>query len=184
MDACAPGESDLKFAMEHKYQAGFGNEFETEAEAGALPKGQNSPQRVPLGLYAEQLSGTAFTAPRASNRRTWTYRIRPAAVHRPFRQIDNRFWRSAPITEAPPTPNQLRWDPLPLTSEPADFIDGMMTMTACGDPGVQTGTAVHIYACNRSMTDRFFYNADGEMLLVPAYRSTKGGRYHNLENYH
>lgn len=153
--------------MELKYQNGFGNEFETEAVAGALPKGQNSPQRAPHGLIAEQLSGTAFTAPRSSNRRTWTYRMRPSAVHRPFERIDNRLWRSAPIDDGAPTPNQLRWDPLPMPAEPTDLIDGMMTMTACGDPAMQTGTAVHIYACNRSMEDRFFYNADGEMLLVP-----------------
>ncbi len=154
-------------SKEPEYQSGFGNEFATEALAGALPKGQNSPQRAPHGLYAEQLSGTAFTAPRGSNRRTWTYRLRPSVVHKPFQRIDNRLWRSAPITDAAPTPNQLRWDPLPLPSEPADFIDGLITMTACGDIASQTGTAVHIYACNRSMTDRFFYNADGEMLFVP-----------------
>ncbi|QQS45006.1 MAG: homogentisate 1,2-dioxygenase [Acidobacteriota bacterium] len=154
-------------SKEPEYQSGFGNEFATEAIAGALPKGQNSPQRAPHGLYAEQLSGTAFTAPRGSNRRTWTYRLRPSVVHKPFQRIDNRLWRSAPITDAAPTPNQLRWDPLPMPSEPADFIDGLMTMTACGDASTQTGTAVHIYACNRSMTNSFFYNADGEMLFVP-----------------
>src|SRR5574340_1110537 len=71
------------------YQSGFGNEVATEALAGALPVGQNSPQRCPYGLYAEQLSGTAFTAPRGANRRSWLYRIRPAAVHMPFRRIDN-----------------------------------------------------------------------------------------------
>ena len=149
------------------YQTGFGNEFATEAIEGALPQGQNSPQRAPLGLYAEQLSGTAFTTPRATNRRTWTYRMRPSAVHKPFRQIGNGLLGSAPITDQTPAPNQLRWDPLSMPAVPADFIDGLMTMAACGDVGTQTGTAVHIYACNRSMNERFLYNADGEMLLVP-----------------
>lgn len=161
------GDYIVMKSKEPEYQSGFGNEFETEAVAGALPRGQNSPQRAPHGLCAEQLSGTAFTAPRSSNRRTWTYRMRPSAVHRPFERVDNRFWRSAPIDDGAPTPNQLRWDPLPMPVDPTDFIDGMMTMTACGDPAMQTGTAVHIYNCNRSMDYRFFYNADGEMLLVP-----------------
>lgn len=149
------------------YQTGFGNEFATEAIEGALPQGQNSPQRAPLGLYAEQLSGTAFTAPRATNRRTWTYRMRPSVVHKPFRQIGNGLLCSAPITDQTPAPNQLRWDPLSMPDEPSDFIDGLTTMAACGDVGAQTGTAVHIYCCNRSMSDRFFYNADGEMLVAP-----------------
>src|SRR5689334_17394227 len=96
-----------------QYQSGFANEFASEAVAGALPQGQNSPQRAPLGLYAEQFSGSAFTAPRAVNRRTWTYRIRPSVTHRPYQAIANGLWRSAPFTEAAPTPNQLRWDPFP-----------------------------------------------------------------------
>lgn len=154
-------------SKETGYQTGFGNEFATEAIEGALPQGQNSPQRAPLGLYAEQLSGTAFTAPRATNRRTWTYRMRPSVVHKPFRQIGNGLLCSAPITDQTPAPNQLRWDPLSMPDEPSDFIDGLTTMAACGDVGAQTGTAVHIYCCNRSMSDRFFYNADGEMLVVP-----------------
>src|SRR5664279_5918469 len=109
------------------YQSGFGNECATEALPGALPIGQNSPQRAPYGLYAEQLSGTAFTAPRAANRRSWLYRIRPAAMHQPFRmiasgRIESRF-------DATPTPpNQLRWDPLPIPDGPTDVIDGLATM--------------------------------------------------------
>src|SRR5437870_8325678 len=95
-----------------RYQPGFGSELATEALPGALPQGQNSPQRVPYGLYAEQLSGTAFTAPRAVNRRSWVYRMRPAAVHHPFRPMPERLIRSAPFEEVPASPNQLRWDPL------------------------------------------------------------------------
>ncbi len=143
------------------YQTGFGNEFATEALPGALPASQNSPQQAPFGLYAEQLSGTAFTAPRAANRRSWLYRIRPSVQHKPFRQISSRFVRSAPFNETPPTPNQLRWNPLPLPTEPTDFVEGLTTIA--GNDGI----GIHIYAANQSMQDRFFYNADGELLVVP-----------------
>jgi homogentisate 1,2-dioxygenase len=148
------------------YQSGFGNEFATEALPGALPVGRNSPQRVAYGLYAEQLSGTAFTAPRGANRRSWLYRIRPAAVHEPFRRRDNGRIESA-YDGVPTPPNQLRWDPLPLPSEPADFVDGLVTMAGNGDPAAMAGCGIHVYACNRAMTDRFFYDADGELLIVP-----------------
>src|SRR5215469_4984929 len=104
------------------YQSGFGNHFESEAVAGALPVGRNSPQRAPLGLYAEQISGTAFTQPRSVNRRTWAYRILPSAAHPPFRRIGNGMLRSAPFTETEPNPNRLRWDPLPIPAAGTDFI--------------------------------------------------------------
>ncbi len=143
------------------YQSGFGNEFATEALPGALPIGQNSPQQAPFSLYAEQLSGTAFTAPRFANRRSWLYRIRPSVLHKPFQQISNRLLRSAPFNELPPTPNQLRWDALPLPTEPTDFANGLTTIA--GNDGI----AIHIYAANRSMQGRYFYNADGELLVVP-----------------
>lgn len=144
-----------------QYQSGFGNEFATEALPGALPVGQNSPQKVAYGLYAEQLSGTAFTAPRNANRRSWLYRIRPSVLHKPFKQISNTLLRSAPFNELPPTPNQLRWDPLPIPAEPTDFVDGLITIA--GNDGI----GIHVYAANSSMQDRFFYNADGELLMVP-----------------
>jgi len=148
------------------YQSGFGNEFATEALPGVLPRGQNSPQRVARGLYAEQLSGSAFTAPRHSNRRSWLYRIRPAAVHQPFAplaqaSLHNRFH------EAPVTPNQLRWDPLPLPTQPTDFIDGLVTVAGNGGPEHHDGVGIHVYTANRSMHDRYFYDADGELLIVP-----------------
>ena len=149
------------------YQSGFGNEFATEAVAGALPEGQNSPQRAPLGLYTEQLSGSAFTAPRAANRRTWTYRIRPSVTHKPFEEIPAGLIRSGPFLEAPTSPNQMRWDPLPLPAEPTDFVEGLVTLGGNGDPAMQTGLAIHLYVANRSMEGRYFYTADGELLIVP-----------------
>jgi homogentisate 1,2-dioxygenase len=148
-----------------RYMSGFGNGFATEALPGALPAGQNSPQRVPYGLYAEQLSGTAFTAPRAANRRSWLYRIRPAAMHAPFRRIANGAIVSS-FGAAPASPNQLRWSPAPIPEPPADFIDGLTTMAGNGSPAAMDGMAVHVYACNRSM-QRFFCDADGELLVVP-----------------
>jgi homogentisate 1,2-dioxygenase len=150
------------------YLSGFGNHFATEAVKGALPEGQNSPQRAPLGLYAEQLSGTPFTAPRNANRRSWLYRIRPAAMHPPFRRIDDGLLRSAPFTEAEPSPNRLRWDPLPMPTAPADFIDGLATLCGNGDAGAGTGLAIHHYRATKSMErGRAFIDADGELLLVP-----------------
>lgn len=149
------------------YQSGFGNEFATEAVSGALPTGQNSPQKHPLGLYPEQLSGTAFTAPRALNRRTWTYRIRPSVTHKPYQEIPARSIRSGPFDEVPTPPNQLRWDPVALPADPTDFVDGLVTMGGNGDPTAQSGVAIHIYAANQTMRSRFFYTADGELLIVP-----------------
>ncbi|WP_375508889.1 homogentisate 1,2-dioxygenase [uncultured Caballeronia sp.] len=150
-----------------RYQSGFGNEFATEAMAGVLPVGRNSPQRVARGLYAEQLSGTAFTAPRAHNRRSWLYRIRPAAVHKPFALIANE--RLVSDFSAVPTtpPNQLRWDPLPMPEEAVDFVDSLITMAGNGSAASMSGCAIHLFATNESMRDRFFYSADGELLIVP-----------------
>mgnify|MGYP001324443788 CR=1 FL=1 len=150
------------------YNSGFGNEFATEALPGALPVGRNSPQRAPYGLYAEQLSGTAFTAPRAHNRRSWLYRIRPAAMHQPFRPLEHGRLLSR-FDAVPTPPNQLRWDPLPMPDQPTDFVDGLVTMAGNGDPAAQSGCGIHVYAANRSMDGRFFYNADGEMLIVPQH---------------
>jgi homogentisate 1,2-dioxygenase len=154
---------------EFRYSGGFGNEFATEAVAGALPAGRNSPQRAPLGLYAEQLSGTAFTQPRAVNRRSWVYRILPSAKHPAFRRIGNGNLRPAPFDELEPDPNRLRWDPLPLPvqSERQDFVDGLFTVGGNGDSRTRNGMAIHLYAANASMTDRILVDSDGELLLVP-----------------
>jgi homogentisate 1,2-dioxygenase len=147
---------------------GFGSYFETEAVAGALPRGRNSPQHAPFGLYAEQLSGSAFTAPRPENRRSWLYRLRPSAAHPPFRPYAGApALRSGPFDEAPPSPNRLRWDPAPWREEPADFVDGLFTMAGNGRPGDADGLAIHLYDAQRPMTDRVFMNADGELLVLP-----------------
>ncbi|HEY4441098.1 MAG TPA: homogentisate 1,2-dioxygenase [Candidatus Elarobacter sp.] len=153
--------------MSGAYQSGFGNEFATEAIDGALPRGQNSPQRAAFGLYAEQLSGTAFTAPRAENRRSWLYRMRPSAMHPPYEPIDDGRIRSGPITEIAPNPNRLRWDPQPLPEAPTDFVAGLTTIAANGDVLARDGSAAHVYAMNRAMDRRVFCNADGELLIVP-----------------
>ncbi|MCC6609545.1 MAG: homogentisate 1,2-dioxygenase [Burkholderiales bacterium] len=150
------------------YMAGFGNHFASETLPGALPQGQNSPQRCPYGLYAEQLSGTAFTAPRAANRRTWTYRIRPGATHKPFRRLAPGLL-SSNFAEIPATPNPLRWNPFPLPSKPTDFVDGLVTMAGNGSPEAQSGCGIHMYATNRPMTERYFYDADGELLIAPQH---------------
>ena len=154
---------------EFRYSSGFGNEFATEAVAGALPAGRNSPQQAPLGLYAEQVSGTAFTQPRGANRRSWLYRILPSAKHPAFRRIDNMNLKGTPFDELEPDPNRLRWDPLPLPAEsaPRDFTDGLFTVAGNGDARTRNGIAVHLYATNRSMIDRYFVDSDGELLLVP-----------------
>src|SRR5512144_2672306 len=156
----------LDAKVDTRYQSGFGNEFATEAVAGTLPQGQNSPQKVAHGLYAEQLSGTAFTAPRHHNRRSWLYRIRPAALHGAFRSIESARFHNR-FDETATSPNQLRWDPLPLPKTPTDFIDGLYTMAGNGSAATQGGCGVHVYAANRSMQGRFFYDADGELLIVP-----------------
>jgi len=148
------------------YQSGFGNEFASEAIAGVLPQGQNSPQRVAHGLYTEQLSGTAFTAPRHSNRRSWLYRIRPAAVHEPFQPLAHATFHNR-FDEAPATPNQLRWNPPPMPSQPTDFVDGLVTLAGNGSANEHAGVGIHVYTANRSMQGRFFYDADGELLIVP-----------------
>ncbi|MDQ2703289.1 MAG: homogentisate 1,2-dioxygenase [Pseudomonadota bacterium] len=148
--------------------SGFGNSFESEALPGTLPVGRNSPQRVARGLYAEQLSGTAFTAPRSENRRSWLYRIRPAAMHGQFTPFaQDRFHND--FGNGPVTPDQLRWNPLPMPAADAsvDFVEGLFTMAGNGSPAALHGVGIHLYAANRDMQGRYFYDADGELLIVP-----------------
>jgi len=148
------------------YQSGFGNEFASEAIAGTLPVGRNSPQRVAHGLYAEQLSGTAFTAPRHANRRSWLYRIRPAAMHGAFEPFTQPAFHND-FGDGQVTPDQLRWNPLPLPQRPVDFVEGLFTMAGNGSPAAQHGVGIHLYAANRDMQGRWFNDADGELLIVP-----------------
>ncbi len=153
---------------EPHYQSGFGNEFATEAQPHGLPVGQNAPQKHPLGLYTEQVSGSAFTAPRGQNRRTWMYRIRPSVVHEPYQPFPAQtLMRSGPFDEEPSPPNQMRWDPMPFPTKPTDFVESIMTIGGNGSPDAHEGVGIHIYAATASMTDRFFYSADGEMLILP-----------------
>ncbi|GAB7034463.1 homogentisate 1,2-dioxygenase [Streptomyces sp. NPDC021749] len=149
------------------YATGFGNEHSSEAVPGALPTGRNAPQRAPLGLYAEQLSGSAFTEPRGTNHRSWLYRIRPSAAHPPFVRAEQRAVRSGPFTECVPDPNRLRWNPLPAPEGPTDFLDGLWTLGGNGDATQRSGMAVHLYHANASMERRVFSDADGELLIVP-----------------
>lgn len=153
--------------MTTDYLTGFGNQFATEAVDGALPIGRNSPQKVPFGLYAEQLSGTGFTCPRAENRRSWLYRLRPAASHPRFVPYAGApRLKSAPFEGSPATPNRLRWNPLPWADQPADWLDGLTTYGGNGDVSTGAGVGIHLYAATADM-ERAFFNADGELLIVP-----------------
>src|SRR3954462_1312677 len=150
-----------------RYMSGFGGHFETEAVEGALPKGRNSPQRPSFGLYAEQLSGSAFTMPRHENRRSWLYRLRPTADHRPFTRYGGAELFAPGTAKEPLAPNRLRWDPPTDLPEGKDFVDGMVTMLANRDPADLEGVAVHLYRASKSMERRVFVNADGELLIIP-----------------
>lgn len=155
-------------ATDHlNYLYGFGNEHQTEALEGALPVGQFNPQKVPYGLYTEQLSSTAFTAPRYRNHRTWTYRIRPSVTLGDFEAIDSGLIRTGPITEVATPPTAMRWDPFPEPAETQDFLQGIVTVAANGDAAQQLGIGIHVYHANTDMKQRFFYNADGELLILP-----------------
>lgn len=148
------------------YMTGFGNHFATEAVPGALPLGRNSPQRPAFGLYAEQLSGTAFTAPRHENRRSWLYRLRPSAAHPAFTRYDGAPLFTAAPSDAPLAPNRLRWGP--LDGVDADWLDSLTTMMVAGDGArAQTGVAMHLYRCTKDMMNRAFVSADGEVLILP-----------------
>ncbi|MGR3481041.1 homogentisate 1,2-dioxygenase [Salipiger marinus] len=156
-------------ALHEGYMPGFGNDFETEALPGALPEGRNSPQRCAYGLYGEQLSGTAFTAPSHQNERTWCYRIRPSVKHSArYEKIALPYWQSAPNVDPDVISlGQYRWDPVPHSDAPLTWLTGMRTMTTAGDVHMQVGMAAHIYLVTQSMQDAYFYSADSELLVVP-----------------
>ncbi|CAJ0924387.1 unnamed protein product, partial [Mesorhabditis belari] len=150
------------------YLSGFGNEFATSDPRvpDALPEGQNNPQQCPHGLYSEQLSGTAFTAPRHSNKRSWLYRIRPSVIHHPFEKFEQNAWTND-FGKFSPNPNQWRWNPHPIPDKGTDFVEGLYTLCGGGDVISRSGLAIHMYACNKNMDHRAFYNADGDFLIVP-----------------
>src|SRR5690242_15833511 len=156
-------------AIQLGYMSGFGNAFETEALPGALPIGRNSPQRCAYGLYAEQLSGSPFTAPRGTNERSWLYRIRPSVRHAShFKKVSVPHWKTAPAFDEHELPiGQLRWGPVPIPSAALSFVEGIRTMTTAGDVNTQAGMAAHVMLMTRAMDDEYFYNADGEMLILP-----------------
>ena len=152
---------------ELEYLTGFGAHLASEAVVGALPTGRNSPQQPAFGLYAEQVSGTAFTAPRHENRRSWLYRMRPTADHRPFTRYVGASLLTPGTVDEPLAPNRLRWDPPTDLPADCDFVDGLVTMLANRDPADLEGVAVHLYRADRSMVDRAFANADGELVIIP-----------------
>src|SRR4051812_24494556 len=142
-----------------RYMTGFGAHFETEAVDGALPKGRNSPQRPAYGLYAEQVSGSSFTSPRHENRRSWLYRMRPTADHRPFEPYAGAPLFAAPPSTEPLAPNRLRWDPPKDLPQGTDFVDGLVTMLHARRPEVLEGCALHLYRADQPMTRRVLVNA-------------------------
>lgn len=152
---------------ELQYLHGFGNEHQTEALPGALPVGQFNPQHCPYQLYAEQLSSTAFTSPRQHNRRSWLYRLLPSIAMGDFQAIDHGLIRTAPINELDCPPDVMRWNALPVPDQATDFISGLTTIAASGNARLHTGIGIHVYTANCGMGERYFYCADGELLIVP-----------------
>ena len=151
------------------YMTGFGGHFASEAVEGSLPEARNSPQRPPFGLYAEQLSGSSFTSPRHENRRSWLYRIRPTADHRPFVAYEGAPLFAAPPSGEPLAPNRLRWNPPTDLPDGADFVDGLATVLHARTPEDLQGCAVHLYRASRSMDRRVFVDADGELVVIPQH---------------
>lgn len=150
-----------------KYQTGFGNHFESEAIPGALIKGRNSPQKVPFELYAEQLSGTAFSANRHNNLRSWLYRILPSVLHEEFKIVENGKLNLTGNNPPALPPNQLRWNPLPYPLQATEFTRGLVTFAENGNCALGYGTAIYLYAITQSMENSYFYNTDGDFLIVP-----------------
>lgn len=158
-----------EYKEKYDYHHGFGNHFESESIKGALPVGQNTPQKCPLGLYAEQLSGTAFTVPRHNNQRTWCYRILPSVCHTKYTKVEHDGSFTNRFAEFEGDPSQFRWSPRPIPGDdkPTDFVQGMHTFAGAGDPSIKSGIAIHMYVANVSMVDKSFYNSDGDFLIVP-----------------
>ncbi|WP_413943471.1 homogentisate 1,2-dioxygenase [Bdellovibrio sp. HCB-162] len=150
--------------MENKYLSGFGNHFSSEARPGALPQDQNSPQKAPLGLYPEQLSGSAFTAPRAQNLYTWLYRLRPSVMHKAFKPLKELTQKTF-FKPQHTNPNQMRWNALPEIN--GHFLEGLRTVCGNGSSHEQKGIHIHLYSFNKGMENRYMMNADGDFVIVP-----------------
>lgn len=150
--------------MENKYLSGLGNHFSSEARPGALPQDQNSPQKAPLGLYPEQLSGSAFTVARHQNLYSWLYRIRPSVMHKAFKPLPEltkkTFFKPQHIN-----PNQMRWNALPALA--GNFIEGLRTVCGTGSSYEQRGLHVHLYSFKQNMEQRYLMNADGDFMFIP-----------------
>ncbi|KAJ0426324.1 Homogentisate 1,2-dioxygenase [Aspergillus carlsbadensis] len=160
--------TEFSFKDPYTYQNGFDSYHESEAIEGALPIGHNSPQKAPYGLYAEKLSGTAFTAPRHENRQTWVYRILPAAAHENFVEEDTDSYHTRMTTDAHKLhhiPNQLRWDPFDLDKS-VDWVHGLHLVAGSGDPTMKQGLGILLYAVGKDMGKEAFYSADGDFLIV------------------
>lgn len=155
-----------KKQQKYNYLSGFGNTHQSEAIPNSLPRDQNSPQKCPKGLYAEQLSGTAFTVPRANNQRSWLYRIKPSVGHKPYTKVEKGLLTND-FSKAIIDPNQMRWMPFDIPTKPTDFVQGLMTIGGAGDLTTKAGMAIHYYVANTSMVDKSFYNSDGDLLIVP-----------------
>lgn len=158
------------------YQTGLGNSFESEALSGALPRGRNNPRKVPFGLYTEQLSGTAFTAPRSVNRRTWLYRIQPSVVgsHAPLQPFEQEYFGNQTPESFQLDPNPMRWKPMPLEEgDECNFVTGMKTLMTSGSPLGKDGLSISMYCFSQDMRDEHFYNSDGDFLIVPQHGSLK-----------
>lgn len=149
------------------YLDGFGNHFQSEAIANALVQGRNAPQKPPLGLYTEQLSGSAFTAARHQNLHSWLYRIKPSVLHGEFVRHEQKNLAAPPFNHIDMPPTQMRWNPMPMLKTPHHFIEGLFTLAGNGSVEMLTGAAIHLYTANQSMETEFFYNADGDFLIVP-----------------
>ncbi|KAM0322260.1 hypothetical protein ACHAQA_009549 [Verticillium albo-atrum] len=161
------------FQEKYRYQVGFDSHLESEAIPDSLPIGQNAPQKAPHGLYAEKLSGTAFTTPRHENRQAWLYRILPSCAHPPFgpatASSDSDVNERSNTSKLHYIPNQLRWDPFEHdASKELDFVSGQRLVAGAGDPTLKQGIGMYVYAAGKSMADQTaFYSADGDLLIVP-----------------
>lgn len=169
--ALTPTTSELSLNWLKPTRLGSFGRRRTEAVAGALPVGQNSPQNPAYGLYTEKLSGTSFTAPRHDNKQSWLYRILPAAAHSDFEELDKSTYRthlSSEESRLRQIPNQIRWDPFDF-DDTVDWVRGLNLVAGAGDPALKRGLAIYVFAAGKDMGKEAFYSADGDFLIVPQH---------------